>query len=526
MTKQFPANKVALLSLILFLFSLTSRAQRDGDLDSAFNANTALFTADFGGQDNLNDVKIQADGKIVATGVALTPAFTGELKVIRLNDDGTPDNNFGTNGIFTFSQTNEAYGIQSYIRTDGKIVVAGLASLVMGYYDFLVLRLNDNGTIDSTFGTNGYTVVSFANFDDLTQAMTVQDDGKIIVSGTITDSVNYFNNPAIIRFTEDGFLDSAFGTNGVLFIPGVDIDNELTGLKIQPDGKILASGHWQNVNMGFSDYDVMIVRAKQDGTLDSTFGINGIVRTSVNGGVDDCFGIDQDVNGNIFVAGFTTLPTTLTLDMILLKYDSTGTPDPTFGTNGLVTYNDTSYDVGNDVKCLPDGNIIVGGASGLDWLDPRPFTLWRYLPDGSLDTTFGVNGVSNIYFSQGPNEINSIALQSDYKVVAAGKIFGGVNNDVGIARFMNSSGNNSIHEATNASEVFIYPNPVTSRSIISGLTSGDRLELYDLSGRLIQSMKPASSSFTFEKGSLSSGTYILKIVSTSGTFKTGKLIIG
>ncbi|MFN8164613.1 MAG: hypothetical protein U0X76_00170 [Bacteroidia bacterium] len=150
MTKQFPANKVALLSLILFLFSLTSRAQRDGDLDSAFNANTALFTADFGGQDNLNDVKIQADGKIVATGVALTPAFTGELKVIRLNDDGTPDNNFGTNGIFTFSQTNEAYGIQSYIRTDGKIVVAGLASLVMGYYDFLVLRLNDNGTIDST----------------------------------------------------------------------------------------------------------------------------------------------------------------------------------------------------------------------------------------------------------------------------------------------------------------------------------------------------------------------------------------
>ena len=267
--------------------------QLAGDLDLNFNGN-GYVTHDFGFQDNASGVVMQADQKIIVTGTALSPSFMGTLKIMRLNQDGSIDSAFADNGVFSFSVTAETYGVESFVRDDGKIVVGGLAAYNYGYYDILLLRINADGSIDSTFGTNGYTIINYSTRDDLTQAITEQPDGKIVVSGTIMDTTVFKNIPTLLRFNEDGIIDSTFGNNGLMQFPVAEPDNELSSVMVQADGKILASGHYQNVFTGATDFDILMVRTDSSGMPDTAFGTNGMVTTSVNGGIDDAFGMAID----------------------------------------------------------------------------------------------------------------------------------------------------------------------------------------------------------------------------------------
>src|SRR5215217_3635190 len=114
-------NSIIVSFILVFVLSNVSDAQIPGTLDSTFNS-TGIFSYDFGFHDNLNDVMVQPDQKIVCTGVALSTSYTGELKVVRLNKDGSFDNTFATDGVFTYVITNETYAYESYLQSDGKIV--------------------------------------------------------------------------------------------------------------------------------------------------------------------------------------------------------------------------------------------------------------------------------------------------------------------------------------------------------------------------------------------------------------------
>jgi uncharacterized delta-60 repeat protein len=117
-------KKIFLLALCTVFYTINF-AQTAGTLDSTFNG-TGIYTHDFGFQDNLNDVTMQPDQKVICTGVKLTPAFSGELMVLRLNADGTPDSSFAANGVYSLLVGNETYGYESYVQPDGKILVAGI----------------------------------------------------------------------------------------------------------------------------------------------------------------------------------------------------------------------------------------------------------------------------------------------------------------------------------------------------------------------------------------------------------------
>jgi uncharacterized delta-60 repeat protein len=525
-----------IILIIFFCFQICVKpalSQSAGSLDSSFNI-VGFYQHDFGFNDNPNDVKIQSDQKVVCTGVALSNNYTGVLKVVRLKTDGTPDSTFGTNGIFSFLITYETYGYESYIRNDGKIIVAGLASEIFGYYDMLLLRLNPNGTLDSTFGVNGSKTVSFSPRDDFAHAVDVQSDGKIVVSGTTMDTVNYYNNPCMVRFNENGSLDSSFGTNGIFIYPGIAEDNELTSIAVQSDGKIVAAGHFSNPLIGFNDFDVLLIRLDSTGALDSSFGNNGLVKTSINGGVDDCFGMEIDSSGNIFATGFTTLPVTLTFDMILLKYDSTGTLDGNFGTGGVVTFNNSDEEVGYDLEIQPDHKIVIGGTSGLSFSGPRPAALWRYLPNGSPDPSFGNNGFDTTMITPYFQDINSIALQADGKIVAACKTSSGTQNDFTVIRYFNDLPT-SIHPIIFENNLFLSPNPISSGqmlTIIPGIncTSEMRIELFDILGKEVFTYSPGVSISDkntiqlFIPGTLKSGLYILNL-SDGNTRYLKKIVI-
>jgi uncharacterized delta-60 repeat protein len=476
-----------LVSYFLITLVIKGFSQQNGMLDSSFNS-TGIYTFDFGFHDILNDVKVQSDQKIVVTGVSLNTQFAGELKVLRFLPNGDRDSAFANNGVFSIVLTNETYGIESQVRSDGKIVVMGLASKVFGYLDMLLLRLNANGTLDSSFGTNGSVVADFSPRDDYGQAMTLQADGKILVSGSITDTVTFFSTPVVIRYNENGSIDSTFGTNGIASYPAIEGDNELTSIIIQDDKKIVAAGHYSNVLGGFNDFDIFLMRLDTNGVFDSSFGTGGVVKTSLNGGVDDCFGLSQDKNGDLVVCGFTTLPN-LTLDMVLLKYNLSGTLVPTFGTGGVVTFNNSDEDVAYDIEIQSDNKIVLGGTSGISFLGPRPMALWRYQSNGTPDATFGNNGFVNTSIFPYQQDINAIAIQADDRIVAAGKTNNGTQLDLAVLRYYNDL-TTSVNELNPAESLHLFPNPALASSTVI-LKSGDhfkancQVEITDLSGKPI-----------------------------------------
>lgn len=520
--------RIFLLALLFIGFSSNHlHAQGEGAPDLSFNG-AGYWVKDFGFNDNLNAVLIQSDNKIVVTGVALSSAFQGELIVVRLNPDGTPDASFGTGGVFTYTSPAESYGYEIHEMPTGELLIGGISiSLNTGYADVLLLRLKANGTLDTDFGNGGTVIHSFTNFDDFLQGMDVQADGKIVVSGTVSDISGFdiFNTPAIMRFTADGDVDTSFGTDGVTRFPAVAIDNELNSCRVLPDGKIVASGHYMNTFTGATDFDILVVKVDEQGTPDAGFGTEGKVTTAIYGGIDDAFGMDIDAEGRIVVGGFTTQPVTLSFDLAILRYLPNGELDTNFGENGFVLYDNTPYDVCNDLAIQPDGKIVAVGGTG-DFLFPKKFAVWRYLSDGSADTSFGIDGLATLEIFQDSNhEFNGVALQGDGKIVAAGKALD-LNNDVVVARFdVHTSATQQ--PSTLAPAEWVYPNPAVGE--VHFQLPVDRnwnesvIRIYDMQGRQ-RAAFPVTAARTDAVLNVEPGVYTYRIFTNEQVF-AGKVLV-
>ena len=524
----------SLLSVLcLSLISISSFGQA-GILDTDFNG-MGYFSHDFGNNDILQDVMIQPDQKIICTGLRLSPSYTGELIVMRLNSDGTLDTTFGDNGYFSFLIGQETYGVESAITADGKIIVAGIEYVQDYTADFMVLRLNTDGTLDTTFGTDGYTLVDIGGVDQITQALAVQPDGKILISGTSkdTETPNYNNAPTILRLNADGSLDETYGQNGFVQIATVFVDNELTTIKVQPDGKIIASGHFEQAFDGSSDFDVLLIRTDEDGNMDPDFGDNGIVIQAIDLGIDDSFGMDFDAAGNIYAAGFTSVAFTGALNMVLLKFLPDGTLDTSFGNNGFVQDATNEINYANDLLVQPDGKVLACGGYGSNFGGTQDFVFWRYLSNGTPDPDFGTNGRVLSDITGNTEDCNSIALQGDGKILAAGKGNFTNQSDFLVARYSNDivSG---LNELSIDNALSIYPNPVHPGSVIhlsfsTSVQSTSEIQIVDLSGRTVAKFQLSQLNKSAEDQvmltvptNITSGTYVLEL--RSGDYSANHLL--
>jgi len=526
----------ALITIMQFLLALTAAAQVPGTLDTTFNG-TGKFIHDYGFQDNLSDVKVQpSDQKIVITGTAITTSFSGKLLVARLTTDGVFDTTFNGTGSLIIPDFNESYGYECQIKSDGKILIAGAAADPQFQFSMVVLRVNEDGTIDSTFGTNGMVVPEISTGDDFANAMVEQPDHKIVLAGTALDSAAR-NEPVVVRLNENGSIDSTFGVNGVVRIPVTEIDNELNAVVIQPDGKIVVSGHWDMglTSGGQFDFDVIVARFNSNGSVDSTFGLNGMVLTSASiDNIDDAFGMQLTADGNIVVSGFTTQPN-YTYDALLLQYDSTGTLDAGFGNNGIVIFDNAVQDVAYDVELQGDGKILIGGTSGGFFFDDRDYLLARYNMDGSVDTTFGTNGFTLTTIYTGFDEANGMAIQQDGKIILAGKGYNGSQNDIAVTRHLNDFAS-GISEPITSGNMQVFPNPVLSGQVItitreSGFASNTSIGIYDLSGKEVgnittSNLSAAQNQLTFQlPKQLVPGFYFLRAVSENSVNSICKILV-
>ncbi len=209
----------------------------DLSLDTSFGGTGIVVTPIGVGNDRARAVAIQSDGKIVAAG----SAFNGtddDFAVARYNPDGSLDASFGTGGVSTQSigAQDQAHGVA--IQSDGRIVVAGRAFMTDD--DFAAIRLNTNGTLDTSFDVDGIVTTSIGPAWDIGRTVAIQLDGKIVVGGYFWNLVDL--DLALARYNPDGSLDTSFDGDGIVTTSFSTRDETATALAIQSDGEILLTG--------------------------------------------------------------------------------------------------------------------------------------------------------------------------------------------------------------------------------------------------------------------------------------------
>jgi uncharacterized delta-60 repeat protein len=450
-----------LIMALLFAWTMNLNAQNaPGDLDLTFNG-TGKVILDNGFLDLYQDVKMMSDGRIVAVGTTYDATYASDIQVACFLDNGTPDPGFGTNGIFRYHLGYETGGYACHPLGDGSLLVAGISMDSFGGFEMILLKLNDEGVLDSTFGTNGIARYDYGPGEDIAYAMTVQQDGKIILAGTVKNNL-YQLVPALVRFNADGTLDTTFGVNGLAIIPVTQEDNEFAAVRVQPDGKIVAAGHISN---GLSWFSLLVARFDAAGVPDPSFGATGVVNMNLNNVDDEFFDLRIAPNGDIVATGFTTTQTDLNYHLLVTRFNSTGALVPGFGNNGMVVWGETSYNVGYAMDILPDGNIVIAGSSGEKAPADADWGIWKLKDDGTFDQTFGNGGVVTTDGGGQFDEALGISFQNDGRLVAAGKFRINDNIDFGVARYQNTL-TVSVPEKQEQALFLVTPNPAKRGDLV------------------------------------------------------------
>jgi uncharacterized delta-60 repeat protein len=399
-----------------------ARYMPDGALDPAFGAGGRVTTSFFGVFDQAAAVAIQPDGKIVVAGVAYRSVTNSEFALARYTPDGSLDPTFGTGGRATadfFASYDEAVALA--LQPDGRLVVAGY-TYSGPHVLFALARFDASGALDGTFGSGGKTTADFPGAfgaQDLASALALQSDGKIVAGGIAADDF------ALARFNPDGSADLAFGVDGMVTTDFLGSYDAISGLRVQPDGKIVAAG-------------VAVLYISQQDIVDYEF---ALARYNVDGSLDT----DADAD-----------PAT--------HFDGDGKTMTDFSTPpGGNVQNDRAF----AVVLQPDGKIVAAGVGGRGATGPgADFALARYNADGSLDASFGSGGKVLTDFAGGADAAFAVALQTDGKIVAAGSAGGA---DFALARYEAGAGPPA---GTLTVDVRVIPgsiNPCANRAIIQAV---------------------------------------------------------
>lgn len=318
-------------------------------------------------------------------------------------------------------------GYAAVEQADGKVVVAGVVELGGGRTAIGLMRLTRAGNLDIPFGGagNGRHVVDLgASNSTGAYAAAVQDDGKIVVAGWITGPAHQGENFLVMRFNANGTLDTGFGLSGrtaIAFDLGGSRNDWATGLAIQDDGKIVVAGNVQRG--GADDRDIGIVRLNPSGGADAGFGDSGkLVVVIDRGGGNDAQATSVAIqrDGKIAVAGWVTTDSN-GMDAMALRVLANGASDTGFGINGVVTFhmgtrqcldeqamaikavswNQIIPVVASQRRLILAGTTCWDTANGNDDWDGL---LVRLNDDGSLDTSFNGMGYLQAGFDLGgPN---------------------------------------------------------------------------------------------------------------------------
>ncbi|HLF51985.1 T9SS type A sorting domain-containing protein [Flavobacterium sp.] len=509
--------------LVVFLFNSTVAFAQYGSLDPTFGDQGKVITHFGQYESDVRALAIQPDGKIIAAGNVFDHSGYNQHGLARYNMDGSLDSTFGTNGKVIGDVLGLMLPLNSesvLLQTNGKII-GGIASTS---FNAGLIRYNLNGTLDTSFGVGGIVMKDSVRFNSLA----AQSDEKIIAAGFLFEGSN--RNFGLVRYSKDGVLDTNFGTNGVVAtsIGGKDFGHAVT---LQSNGKIIVSG--STSSDGGNSSDLAIVRYNTNGALDTTFGTNGIVIIDIDDN-DSATHVKIQSDGKIVLTDYSYHQEPLYSFIIstkLLRLESNGDLDTSFGINGKVT----APFVGA-LTIQSDGKIVVAG-SYENAENYNDIALARYLINGDLDVTFGSNGVVITSIGESTrSSASAVALQSDGKIVVGGaksEAFLSSHPHSVLLRY-NSGVQLSNPEFSIQKNTFsVYPNPVNEMvNLDFNLKESEELsiDLFNINGVKIANLIKGK---TFQTGyhsqklelpeTLSKGIYFLNI-SNGSTASNVKIV--
>ena len=355
--------------------------------------------------------------------------------VIPTDSDANPP------GSFTFNLVDDASGAFALDSSTGEITVANGSQLIFEsnpshditvevtdaagntYDEVLTIVVNDvvydsENTAPTFFVGDGFVTTNTvpngtSNQFENANAIEVLPNGKTLVAGRALSPDGF--NFSIVQYNADGTLDTTFGTNGITQIDFVGGSDNVNSIAIQDDGKIVLGGQSEN--------NLALARLNSDGTLDTTFGGTGTGRVSLaaSSGTDEINSIAiDDISGDIIVTGYSDLQNS---DLIVARFDSDGILDTTFaGGTGIATFETGGSDVGQTVRILGDQSILIGGTNNTAFAssEDEDFVLVKLTQNGELDTDFGDAGIATIDLSLNDDKLGDFIVQDDGRIVIVG----------------------------------------------------------------------------------------------------------
>lgn len=424
-----------------------------GSLDATFG-NGGIVTAPQTAYVELGyEVILQPDGKILLGGFQEDNNIR-DFAVARYNPDGSLDNSFGSGGLAVIDGGTDSDAAWSMaLQDDGKIILAGsVYHQFTTFDDFAMVRLNADGSPDNTFGNAGFVSTDIDQGWDLANAIVIQPDGKILLGGMgYTSNLRKF---CVVRYNTDGTLDPSFGSGGIA-LAFMGCGNERAkDMALQPDGKIIVCGY---LNEGIDDH-TLVMRMNTDGTIDNTFGNNGWATLDI-GANDDVFLTVRILDNNkILTAGYSR-DATNNRNYLIVRYLSDGTLDNSFGGgSGIKMHNVGLNDIVFDIAVQEDGKILTAGGA-------FSFEMLRMLEDGNLDFSFGNNGVVNTSIGTSSSS-QSLCMQNDGKVILAGYSKEGSGEfDLALARYHLEDNGGITNQEAIFQNISAFPNPVTGNEL-------------------------------------------------------------
>jgi len=489
-----------ILIVIVALIAMNGVQAQNGSLDLSFDNDGKVTTHAASKEAEAQSIVLQKDGKIIVAGYRGAPE--NDMVLVRYNENGSLDKSFDTDGIVTtaISGSNvRAYSVA--LQKDGKILAAGSSSI--GVTEVMILvRYNINGSLDTSFNHTGILTSAIGAVFTEVYAIAIQKDGKIVVTGGVSNDAIDFNI-AVIRFNSDGTLDNTFDVDGIVVTDLGSLYDFANSLVIQDDGKIVVTAYNKTqATRGL----MVIVRYNSDGSLDNTFDQDGKLYTIIVNSSARTNSMVLQSDQKLVLGAATDNGNGL--GYVLARYNTDGSVDTTFDIDGYVFSSSfgSFIELAYTVALQSDEKILVTGyrsdASG------QNFMIKRYHKDGSIDDSFGQDGKVITDFGNADDEAKAIALQSDDKIIVAGISFNAGVTDFAIARYNNMI-TSTKKVADKKIQFSVFPNP-TSKYLNVSLDNDDHFnfEIINAVGVVVMKGKYQNK---IDISSLTDGIYFINL---------------
>lgn len=407
---------------------LVGEGVTSGSLDSTFGQSGKVTTAGASSEDRAMSVVVEPGGKVVIAGSSIRSSTSYDTALVKYNIEGHLDTSFGSGGIAIHSllgTEDRALGLVR--RSDGKFVTGGYG-YVSGNYDYLVARFNTDGSLDTSFGTGGKTTTAVGTSHDYGFAISQFPNGRLVMGGYSYDSTASRYNMAVVKYLEDGAVDSAFGTAGKATVSVGSGSSYCFAVLIVAGNRIVCVGH-----ASVAGSDIAVVKFNSDGSLDTSFGSSGKVTIDINSSTDYGYGAAVQSDGKILITGSAGFGGRSYFAAVRLNTD--GSLDSSFDFDGKLYYAlGPNLDEARSVQVQSNGRIILAGHSynGLDY----DFSVTRLFTDGAMDTSFGSSGKLITPMGSGNDRIFASAIDDFGRIVTVGDTLVGSTLDFALARYL------------------------------------------------------------------------------------------